>query len=89
MTWSRAVGGLVAGADAADAGPAAGGGSATGCGRPQPTAATAAASTAPTASRGRGRFRPAIEHGGTTVRLQVRNKCGINRMLSIGHIHGF
>src|SRR6185312_83712 len=34
MTWSRAVGGLAAGADAADADPAGGGGSATGCRRP-------------------------------------------------------
>jgi hypothetical protein len=83
------VGGLAAGADAAAAGPAAGGGSTTGCWRPQPAAATAAASTATTASSGRGGLRPAIEHGGTTVRPQARNKFGINRMLSIGHIRGF
>jgi hypothetical protein len=96
MTWSRAVGGLAAGADAADTGPA-GGGSATGCSRPQPTAATAAASPASAASSGRaraapprhGRLRPGIGQGEATVRPQARNKFGINRMLSIGHIRGF
>jgi len=50
---------------------------------------TAAASTAATATSGLGSLRPAIEHCGTTLRPQARNKFGINRMLSIGHIRGF
>jgi hypothetical protein len=34
-------------------------------------------------------LRPGTEQGEATVPPQARNKFGINRMLSIGHIRGF